>query len=1127
MKGTLRLFLTLCIAVLSMTLVQAQERTYSGTVRSAGDNQVIIGANVQVDGTTQGTSTGVDGKYTIRTRVGSKLVFSYLGMKSQTITMGNTLEVNVTLDADATDIEDVVVLAFGSAKKKDLTGSVSSIDSKIISQQTNVSVSRALEGAIPGVQLATSAWGGQPGEDQRIIIRGIGTADINNANALIVIDGVPNTQSNALTTVNPKDIESMTVLKDAASTSLYGSRGANGVVMITTKKGALGKPKITFEGRWGANMVGTTYDVKRDMKTQHEEAWKSMYNFARYNNPKVASEFTLNIANPNMTPEQAAQYASDNLFKTVNGQTLRNWRHYNVPDGGYVVGLDGKLNKSAQLLWADNWQDEMFSTSFRQEYNLSVSGATDKTDYYISAGYQSDPSFINESSFDRYTIRMNLNTQVTKWLKAGLNMSYVRRDRQQPNTRYGANAGGSAENLLYWTYSNSPLASIYARNEDGQYIDKNGQVTTNKADRVFDLGSGQTLSPYGATSRPGAGRNPVYFMHHDFSNQVYDDITARGYLEAKFLKDFTFTANMSMDQSHEFNNRYQNKVQSPFNSADQGILRQGMGNFIGLNSQQLLNWSHDYGKHHIDAVVGHEYYWEQSRSVYHGRYLSLIDDMAEMGNFVGDIGTGKTPYGGNTASVDKFALEGYFARANYNYNNKYYFAASVRGDGSSKFKDPDKRWGVFWSVSGAWRISAEDWMEGASSWMNDLKLRASYGTMGNQNGLGKYDGYTTWSLANAGTLAAPRMALNFGKYGNPNLSWEKVASFDVGADFRFWDRFYGSVDFYVRNTTDMIWDRPVAISLGVATLKENSAHMRNVGFEWDMGVDIIRNQDWLWSFNVNGFHNTNKLISIPPGVGSEKLNGNFEANHILGGLFYLRGPGKDYYNIYLPKYLGVDPNAGLPLYQHTVTDADHTAGRYTDKTVGSYVGTTDPSQANRYEYGSATPDVVGGFGTSVRWKNLDLSVQFAFQIGGLYLNKDYADNFYAGLNSIGVVIPSERIGNTWTPDNLGAYFPMQIAGLGNFSAGSATADWSYTQMSMWDASYLSVKNITLGYNFPQKWMDRWGIGGIRVYASVDNMWLISAHRGVDPRMDMQGGQGVGAYQYPQMRSMSLGINVTF
>ena len=445
MKGTLRLFLVLCITALSMTLVQAQERTYSGVVKGS-DGQPIIGASVEVVGTTVGTSTGLDGDYTIKAKQGSKIKYSFLGTKSVTVTAGASTTINVTLEDDATALDEVVVQAFGTVKKKDLTGSISSIDSKLISSQSNSTLSKALEGAIPGLQV--SSVDGQPGVDMGIRVRGIGTSSQNNANALIVIDGVPNTNSNALTMMNPRDVESITVLKDAASTALWGSRGANGVVMVTTKKGQQGKAKVTFDAKWGINMIGSNGkpDLLRDPADYYEMTWEGIYNSVRYGSKK---NYQTNYQNPNMSHEEAALFASQHLFNYTGSTTtfnsannLKNWMYYDVPGAKYeftgsgtsasATMLDaylidpttGKINANARKLWnVDDWEDIAYNNQFRQEYTATVSGATDKTDYYISAGWLDDPSYVEGSIFNRYNLRTNINTQVTKWLKAGVNVA--------------------------------------------------------------------------------------------------------------------------------------------------------------------------------------------------------------------------------------------------------------------------------------------------------------------------------------------------------------------------------------------------------------------------------------------------------------------------------------------------------------------------------------------------------------------------------------------------------------------------------------------------------------------------------------------------------------------------------
>ena len=1156
MKGTLRLFLVLCITALSMTLVQAQERTYSGVVKGS-DGQPIIGASVEVVGTTVGTSTGLDGDYTIKANQGSKIKFSFLGTKSVTATAGTSSTINVTLEDDATALDEVVVQAFGTAKKKDLTGAVSSIDSKLISSQSNSTLSRALEGAIPGLQVASID--GQPGVDMGIRVRGIGSGTQNNSDALIVIDGVPNTNSNALSSLNPKDIESITVLKDAASTALWGSRGANGVVMVTTKKGQQGRAKVTFEGRWGINQQGPfKYEKIDDPAEMYEWAWQSIYNTARYYG---GENYTTNVKNPNMSHEEAALFASQHLFDApALGKTsgfaqngLGNYMLYNVPGatytptgsgssasstmtGAYLIDPStGKLNPNAELLYWDPWDGHFLQNRFRQEYNVSVSGATDKTDYFISAGYLEDPSYIQGSSFNRYNVRSNINSQITKWLKAGINMAYSRRAVQSPATRYGRNPGSAVANVFRWVNGQNQLIPLYQRNADGSYIlDAAGN-------KQYTSAAEQNGSVVGPTGGPTSTANLDYILNHDKDETISNDINIRGYVEAKFLKDFTFQANLSTDQTFAMRSRYWNPVTGSAVSTG-GAWGQNYNEYNNINTQQTLNWAHDYGKHHVDAMIGHEFNWNRGYSLNYKTQSSIIPDFQAFTNFLA-LNGGAT-FSGIGGGIDEEALEGYFMRANYNYDNKYYVTASVRTDGSSKFRYNDTRWGTFWSVGGAWRLSGESWLADAT-WLTDLKLRADYGIMGNQNGVDRYSGYQTWSYgANgytySGTNVVPaNITLGLGNYVNSGLTWEKKKTFDIGLDFRLWDRFYGTIDYYNITVDDMIWAQPIAISLGQPSIDRNNAKMRNQGIEIELGVDIIKTPDILWSFSVNGTHYTNKIIGVPEGIGTEALNGGWTAGvdawskgggGAVGNIVYLRGKGKDLYNMYLFKYGGVDQASGLPLFASTVSSSNidklqKASHVYGDIKEGNVVYTTDYSLATRQEFGSATPKFIGGFSTSFRWKDLDFAATFAFQCGGKFFSNEYALNLYNNQKLAGA-LSAEMKGNTWTPDNTGAKFPMQMYGT-TYTNGAEIGSWMYTDMSLFSASYLNVKNLTLGYNLPQKWMDKIGIGGIRVYASADNVWMWTQHAGIDPRMSLVGGWEVGAYAYPYMRTMSLGVNVTF
>ena len=493
---------------------------------------------------------------------------------------------------------------------------------------------------------------------------------------------------------------------------------------------------------------------------------------------------------------------------------------------------------------------------------------------------------------------------------------------------------------------------------------------------------------------------------------------------------------------------------------------------------------------------------------------------------------------------------GYFGRVNYIFDNKYYVTGSVRADGSSKFKDVNKRWGVFWSVGAAWRISAEEWMQNASSWLTDLKLRADYGVSGNQSGIGYYAGYQTWSYAASGystpgSYKPIGWKLTQGATANDALSWEKRKTIDAGLDFRLWDRFYGTLDWYQTNTTDILMNAPISYAMtGQTSLLQNCGELRTRGFEFDLGVDIIKTPNTTWSFGLNGAHYKVKIVSVPENMinmedalhsqkwwqgGPDNWNALGAAGGASNMFAYRRWIGGDYYNMVAAKYMGVDKETGLPLFGALVTEDNHS--KFPDANVGDVVATTDHSEAYMFDMGDATPDLIGGFSTSLRWKNLDFSATFAFQIGGLFYSRMYGDFAYISTNVGSRFVSQELVGNTFNANNEGAKFPMIWASPYNGDGSNLTgarvrAGNTYSDLSIFDASYLSVKNITIGYSLPQKWMDKAGIGGIRVYASLDNMWLI-ARQGTDPRNSLTGGYDVGPFAYPQMRSCSLGVNITF
>lgn len=1137
----------------------------SGKVVDAGGIE-LPGVNVMVKGTTIGALTDGSGLFTIANIPGGStaiLVFSYVGFKTQEVMVGNRKVLDIKLLEDSEQLDEVVVIAYGSAKKKDLTGSITSIDSKVIGIQNTSSASKALEGQVPGLQISTID--GQPGLDAAIRVRGIGSANLNSSGALIVIDGVPSQTDNPLSNINQQDIQSISVLKDAASTAMYGSRGANGVVLITTKSGSKGKTRVSFEGRWGFNQAGPfNVDKIKDAGEFYEYTWQSIYNSVRYgvNGSGLPQNFQTNVQQPNMSHEEAAQFASTHLFDYSNSMTkfqrngLGNWMLYDVPgaiytpsgsgttasssmSGAYLVGTDGKLNPNArQLFDANEYENALLKNRLRQEYNVSATGGSDKVDYFVSLGYLDNPSYISNSEFKRYSGRSNVNAQLYDWFKVGANVGYTHTVTQSMATTWGTgrNAGSNAGNVFRTINGQNPLKALYAHDEKGQ-IKKNPDGSD-----MVHVNAGDSYSPLGPTASQLYGMDLLKAMELDLTETAMDNWTARTYADVKFLKDFNFRVNFSLDRSNRMISKYRN--------SETGI-GEGIGgmskvatSYMILNLQELLTYSHDFKKvHHVDALIGHEYNNYQDENVNWGGGYELIPGFIASPNFVGkyqNVGGLDSPgYGQNIVR-----MESYFARANYIYDDKYYVSGSFRRDGSSKFKYAEDRWGTFWSVGASWRISSESFMEPTKEWLDNLKIRTSYGLIGNQNGIGNYSGYRTWSYGakytstTNGTGTPDTYTLGVGGFVNDRLTWENTKTFDVGIDFSLFNRLYGTIDYYNRLTENSFWNVPVSyLATGQSTIQQNSASVRNQGIEIELGADIIKTKDFSWNLSLNGTHYTNILASIPEGSVILDKNGCWEANvegwSASGStnqsqVSYYRGVGKDLYNMYIYKYAGVDKNTGLPMFYHHVTDVDVANKTYPGYSEGQDVAVTNYNLADRYEFGSAIPRWIGGLTTSFNYKNFDLTAILSYQLGGKFLSVEYANGLYVSENHGNSILAHDLVGNTWTPENTDAKYPMQWYGTGtSYTNGSTFGSWKYSDMALFDASYLKMKNITLGYTVPVGFLRKLNISRLRAFVAADNLFMISAAPGVDPSMSLTGGMDVGAYTYPDMRTFTFGINLDF
>ena len=1047
-----KIVLSIFAVLATAAMVVAQNQQVSGTVVDEA-GAPVVGATVVVDGTSVGTTTSADGSFRLSAPANGIITVSFIGYEDvKTAIAGKTL-INVVLKASTERLDDVVVVAFGSKRKQDVVGSVSTVKSAVITNSQATSVSGALEGAVAGLQVFSSS--GQPGADSNIVLRGIGSISGGNS-ALIVVDGVP--FNGRLSDINPADIQSITVSKDAVSNSLYGSRAANGVVMVTTKSGRQDRTQIQFSATWGVtNRAYKDYNMVTDPGEFYELTWYGI------RNTQMAG---------GMSAEDAALVASNMDPNADDGimAALGNYNAFIIPDGEYLVGLDGKLNPAAKSRYNDTFADAMFGSALRQEYQVSASGGTDRTDYYVSMGYLDNQSYIIGSNYDRISARVNVNSQLKPWLKVGTNIAYSK------TTQNGVQEGvGKASNPFDVARSWAPIFPVYAYDAQGNLVtDANGKP-------VYDAGTGQTE---GTVSRPTAtNQNVIATLKENITERLYHNLTTRSYVEIKFLKDFTFTANYSYD----FTNRYDTDYYTPTIGDGQsfnGRGTKGAYNYYTQNFNQLLAYNKIVGDHNISAKIGHEFY-KYSNDIFEGQKTQFFEPFnPELIN------------GGQMEYIESYTqdhqIEGYFAMADYNYANKYYISGAFRRDGTSRFLN---RWGNFWSVGVGWRISSESWMENAE-WVNDLKIRASYGTQGNENVLN----YTPYQDLYSVSWDGAQLGYSTSFYGNPDLTWEKQTTIDAGIDFRLWDRVYGSVDYFYRRTDDMLFQKPLAISTGRPYNWENIGSMGNQGIEFELNVDILKNNDFQWTATLVGSHYRNEILTLP------EMN---REEGIVQGQFKLF-EGKSYYEYFTYKYAGMDENGNA---QWWMEEVDPETGEKTGKDVK----TSTHSDASKYWLGKeALPDFTGGFNTTFQWKGIDLTIATAFQIGGYAYDSEYlsgmSNSFYVGHN--------KDMWNTYNPATGEGTIPVWNAD---------NSSNSYTQSSdahLIKASYFSIRNLTLGYSFPKAWMSKLGIGGIRIFVTGDNVALWSKRQGFDPRVSMSGGNGsFGGYS--PMRVVSGGINLTF
>lgn len=777
-----KIVLSLIAVFVFLAYATAQNRQISGTVSDANGHPVA-GATVIVDGTSLGTTTNTAGEYTLSAPVNGTLVVTFVGFEPQQLPIAGKTRINVTMKEDAQAIDDVIVVAFGTAKKEAFTGSAAVIKSDEIAKVQTSNVATALVGRVAGVQ--TSSTSGDLGKTPSIRVRGFGSINAGKE-PLWIVDGMP--YEGDLNNLNTNDIESMTVLKDAASNALYGARGANGVIMVTTKKAKSGDAVVTIDAKWGVNSKALEeYDVITSPAQYYETHFKALYGYYAQTNPA------------------AKAYALASSGLTSNGTGGLGYNVYTVPEGQALIGTNGKLNPNATLgrkiiyngqeywLTPDDWIDEAYQSAFRQEYNVNISGATERSSFYASLGYLDNTGIIKSSALERYTARLKADYQAKKWLKVGGNMSYAHFSNSNGNSNEGS--ASSTANIFAFSAQMPPIYPVYIRDGSGRImVDDNGYQMYDYGDKG-NAGLTRPLLP-GANGLQTSWLNKKKAEGNAFSGS--------GFVDISLYKGLKLTVNGSTNIDETRTTYLNNQYYGQFAEAG-GTISKYHTRDIAYNLQQILNYNETFGKHNVGLMVGHEYYQKKYYYLSGTKSKLFSYDNEELGGAVVD-GAGAHSY------IDDYNSEGYFMRAQYDYAGRYFVSGSYRRDASSRFH-PDHRWGNFWSVGAAWLLNQENWFD--APWVNMLKLKASYGSQGNDNignsTIGYYLYTDTYSIENNNG----EIAVLFGQKGNPNITWETNTNLNIGTEFGFWNnRLSGSVDFFNRKTSDMLFAFSVPSSLG-------------------------------------------------------------------------------------------------------------------------------------------------------------------------------------------------------------------------------------------------------------------------------------------------------------------------
>lgn len=1026
-------------------IVYAQ-KTISGTVIDEHE-MPVAGANVSVVGyPNEGTITDLNGMYTVTVPDdATSLLFSYIGMKPREELIGNSKFIDIQLESDDIGLEEIVVVAYGTTKKSSFTGSVNVLKSKEFENINETSFEKTLQGNAPGVLVTNVS--GQAGSQATVRIRGTGSINANSS-PLYVIDGVPvesgnisdvadptnyGTSATVLSTINPADIESVSVLKDASASSLYGARAANGVIIITTKQGEAGKTKFTVGASAGISDLAMSTHKTLNASQYFKTYWDYYYNEA---------------INAGASGTDAASTANASTIAILEANPYNNDEPY---------GANGVLNGNSELMYDTNWKDIVYKLGKSQDYNMSAAGGNEKTTFFFSGGYKKVDGNEIFNDFERFSAKLNLKNEVSNFFEFNFNNTFAYTDQNTP-----PGSGGAANPVKFA----NEVASVYSNYQR----DAGGNI-------VYDA-SGNPLYDY---------NNPVIFDFNPIGigeKDIYNIETGRLLssfgAKLKFLKDFSAQTNLGIDYIGMNETRYYNPMHGNGASVN-GRSTKYAKKDITWTITNRLDWKKTIADAHTFAVLLGQ---EASNSRYDHIEAEGVN-FAINGN--DNLRASATPNSTDSYFTEK-RFTSYFSRLNYDFANKYYLDLSFRRDGSSVF-GPKSKWGNFWSVGGTWRISEESFLY-EQRWLTDLKIRASYGTSGNDR-IGRYAWQGQYGY---GYNYEGQAGMSYSQMENSLLHWEESEILDIGLEIKLFDKITIEADYYNRISKDLLFYAPLSMTTGFSSVMSNLASVSNSGVELLLNSKNIAEGDFKWSTDFNFTLNKNEIISMNQ---NEVISGT--KRWMIGG---------DLYQFYIQEYAGVDPADGQPMWWMDITDGQ-------GNSTGQRVTTKDYAQASRYEMGSSLPLFYGGITNTLEYQGISLSFSFYYSYGG----KVY-DNTLATLSHSGATPGTQLSDNTlnaWTPTNTNTQEPV-------FEPNNSNNANATSSRFLFDGSYARLKNVTLTYFFPKEWLSGIKLSSAKVYLQGENLYTFTRLKGQDPEMALS---GLDDNDVPNVRTITFGFNFSF